>query len=105
MAGQSGNEDVSIENAHSVGDFQVLLRAGREANEALRNELETYTRNTEQQLAQLRVDLRLATIATAQAQAGGGQGSESREIRMELIDMKSMSPATFSGAKGEHFKA
>ena len=53
MAGQSGNDDVSIDNANTVGDFQVLLRAGQEANEALKAELENYTRNTEQQLAQL----------------------------------------------------
>ena len=52
MAGQSGNDDVSIDNANTVGDFQVLLRAGQEANEALKAELENYTRNTEQQLAQ-----------------------------------------------------
>ena len=104
MAGQgpSGQDDVSIENANTIGDFQTLLRKGFEEREALKLELDNYTQNTEQQLAALRVELRRAQL---QAQQAPPAAPDNREHKMELIDMKTMSPSKFSGNKGEHYKA
>ena len=105
MAGQggaSGQDDVTIDNANTIGDFQTLLRKGFEEREALQLELNNYTQNTEQQLAALRVELRMAQL---QPQGVPHAAPDQREHKMELIDMKTMSPSKFSGNKGEHYKA
>ena len=101
MAGQSGADDVVIENAVTVGDFQVILNRAFEFMHDMRAEKEKEAQNYEQQLAQLSVEIRMTAVTAAQAQPAG----RDREDRYELVDVKAMSPAVFNGFKTEHFKA
>lgn len=94
--GQSGQDDVYIDNAHTVGDFQVIMHRMVALIDRTSQELERTSHGAEQQLAQLRTDLRaMAQAPQAQARA---------ETRLDLIDLKTMSPAAFSGDRGENFK-
>ena len=101
MAGQSGADDVVIENAVTVGDFQVILNRAFEFMHDMRAEKEKEAQNYEQQLAQLRVEIRMTAVTAAQAQPAG----RDREERFELVDVKAMSQAVFNGFKTEDFKA
>ena len=95
----SGAADVHMDNAETVGDFRVLFERLQQENGALRSELERVVASTEQQLAQIRIDAR--TLAASQQ----AQQALPRVDKIDLIDVKSMSPSSFSGAKTEPWKA
>ena len=95
----SGSNDVTIDNATSVGDFQVVLQRITLENEALKDQLERNSHGAEQQLAQLRMDVRLL-----QQQQQAPPQADAREERFELVDTKNMSPAIYSGTRAENFK-
>ena len=103
--GASGQDDVSIENASTVSDFVTVLQRMNIANRALRDELsyvqaDAATKHSQRdmEMAQMRVELRLAQAAGAQSQ------SQQSDKKFELIDVKTMIPAKFSGMKSDHFK-
>ena len=98
--GASGSPDVTVDNAHSVDDFQIILRRGFEAQNDLRNELMVQAQTHLAEMAQVRVELRLAQQAVQQ-----GQAQQVRAKPMELIDTKGMTPSVFNGFKTEPFKA
>ena len=99
--GQSGADDVVIENATMVGDFQFILNRAFDFMHDMRAEKEREAQNYEQWLAQLLVEIRMNAVAAAQAQPAGRE----REDRFELVDRKATSPAVFNGLKTKHFKA
>ena len=66
----------------------------------MRAEQEREAQNYVQQLAQLRVEIRMNAVAAAQAQLAGRECEE----RFELDDVKAMSPAVFNGFKTEYLK-
>ena len=103
--GASGQDDVSIENASTVSDFVTVLQRMNIANRALRDELsyvqaDAATKHSQRdmEMAQMRVELRLAQAAGVQSQ------SQHSDKKFELIDVKTMIPAKFSGMKSDHFK-
>ena len=92
--GASGQDDVSIENASTVSDFVTVLQRMNIANRALRDELsyvqaDAATKHSQRdmEMAQMRVELRLAQAAGAQSQ------SQQSDKKFELIDVKTMIPA------------
>ena len=90
---QSGQDDVFIDNANTVGDFQVILHRLVQLLDRNATELDRATHGAEQQMAQLRTELAaLAQRPVAHAQA---------ETTVDLIDLRTMSPAVFSGERGE----
>ena len=104
--GASGQDDVTIENTSTIGDFQVVLLRLTRANQVVRDELayvqsDAAAKHAQRdiELAQVRVELRMAQAAGAQA----GQGGQ-RDGRFELIDTKTMTPTKFSGMRTDHFK-
>ena len=103
--GASGSDDVTIENASTASDFVTVLQRMNTANRTLRDELsyvqaDAATKHSQRdmEMAQMRVELRLAQAAGAQTQ---GQHSDKK---FELIDVKTMTPAKFSGMKSDNFK-
>ena len=99
QSGESGAEDVTIANAHTVGDFQHILWRLEQMNRDLRGEIVVLQGNHQVEMAQVRVELRNAQQTARQAQGASG---DSR--KMELVDVKTMSPSIFSGLKSEAFK-
>ena len=87
-SGQLGVDHVSVDNAHTVVDFQSLLSRAFEQITMLRHEGECSATGYDQQLAVMRVELRMAQT-TAQPAGGGGC---SRDSKFELVDVKAMSP-------------
>ena len=74
--GASGQDDVSIENASTVSDFVTVLQRMNIANRALRDELsyvqaDAATKHSQRdmEMAQMRVELRLAQAAGVQSQS------------------------------------
>ena len=86
MAGQSGSDDVYVENASSVGDFQIILARQSAEIAVLKDEAERAGTNAEQQLAQLRVEIRMMGLQQQLAPQ-----APAKEERIELIDVKAMS--------------
>ena len=68
QGGQSGDADVLIENAHTVGDFQHIMWRLEAANRDLRGEIVQLTGSHQVEMAQVRVELRHAQVAAQQAQ-------------------------------------
>ena len=101
MAGQSRADDVVIKNATTVGDVSVILNRAFDFMHDTREENESEAQNYEQQLAQLRLEIRMNAVAVGQAQPAGRE----REDWFELVGVKALSPAVFNGFKTAHFKA
>ena len=80
-----------------MGDFQIILHRIVQLIDRQSGEIERTTHGTEQQLAQVRIDL--------QTLSQRPQASASADVRVDLIDLKTMSPTVFSGDRGENFKA
>ena len=51
MAGHSGQPDVTIDNAETVGDFRVLLQKAHDQNAYLNQELEALKTSVESRVA------------------------------------------------------
>ena len=83
-AGQSGQDDVYIDNATTVVHFQVILHRIAHLIDRQSGEIERTTHGTEQQLAQVRIDI--------QTLSQRPQASASTDVRVDLIDLKTMSP-------------
>ena len=108
QGGRSGEADVTIENAETVGDFQAIMRRAADANKFMQDQV-TYLQNDagakaqqhDMEMAQMRIELRQAqaNIQMAANAGGGGNG------KMDLIDVKTMAPAKFAGLKTDQFKA
>ena len=96
QSGESGQDDVSIGNANTVGDFQTLIARLDVRIDQLENELAMQGSGTEQQLATIRVDVRTLQQAGGGAQAGGA--------KFDLVDTKNMSPTVYSGKRSDNFK-
>ena len=62
MARQTGADDVAIDNAHTVGNFQTILTRAFDFVHDMRAEKEGEMQNMEQQSAQIRVELRMAAV-------------------------------------------
>ena len=99
MAGQSGSDDVYVENATSVGDFQIILARQSSEIAVLKDEAEKAGTSAEAQLAQLRVEIRMLGLQQQQAPPAA-----KKDERIELVDVKTMSAAIFNGFKTEVFK-
>ena len=89
--GQSGMNDVYIINAETVGDFRSVLMRIEGRLDALENDVAMNASGSEQQLAAIRHELR-------GVQAGGAVN------KFDLVDMKTMTPALFTGARSENFR-
>ena len=100
MSWQSGAEDVTVDNVHTLGDFLRLLSRALVHIQHLKDEVEQTATGTEQQMAQLRADLRIALTA---AQPIPGAGAP-RDDQFELIDVKAICLAVFNGLKAENFR-
>ena len=96
--GLSGQDDVTIENSTTVGDFQSLLTRAFVLIDRVTQEAERHVHGAEQQFAQVRADLQVLRTQGQQAQA------QDRGPKIDLIDVKAMSPATFSGDRVDNFK-
>ena len=96
--GETGRGDVYIDNAHSVGDFQVILHRLQDMIETMQNEMEMNGTGIEQQMAQVRVDLRQMAVDARNVT------STASSTKYDLVDTKVMSPAQFSGERAENFK-
>ena len=93
--GQSGSSDAAVENANSVGDFQTTLWRIMARLDSVENDVATNASGSEQQLAFIRVDVR-----ALQQEPAADTGR-----KVDLVDAKSMSPTTYSGARSESYKA
>jgi len=82
----------------TVADIQTVLHRFLGRILAIEHEIVTNATGAEQQLAGIRVDLRTLQLAPPPSSHGHGK-------RFDLIDSKTMSPAMFSGARTENFKA
>ena len=81
------------------GDFHNIVTRAFGVMHDMRAEKEREAQNFKQLLAQLRVEVRMASVAQAQAQP------VACEERLELVDGKAMSPVVYNGIRNEHFKA
>ena len=97
LPGQGGSDDVFVQNATTVGDFQNILQSLMQRLDTLEGEVAMNASGSEQQLAAIRVDIRTIN------QQAAGQGA-SQASRFDLIDTKAMSPNIFSGDRSENFK-
>ena len=107
QGGRSGEADVSIENAETVGDFQSIFVRNIEANRFLQDQITSLqssagTRDQQHnmEMAQIRIELRQAQAGIQAASNAGGNGGN----KMDLVDVKSMAPAKFAGLKADSFK-
>ena len=89
--GQSGASDVYIDNAETVGDFRTVLARLEARIETIEHDVAMNASGSEQQLAALRHELR-------GVQANGVNN------KFDLVDMKTMTPAIFTGARSENFR-
>ena len=89
--GQSGMNDVYIINAETVGDFRTVLMFIDGRLDAIENDVAMNASGSEQQLAALRHELRGVQV--------GGVSN-----KFDLVDMKTMTPAVFTGARSENFR-
>ena len=94
MAGHSGQPDVIIDNAETVGDFRVLLQKAHDQNSYLHNEIELMKRD-----ADVRINTVTKLIEAMNKNSGhaGGKGAQ-------LVDGKTMSPNVYNGLRSEHYK-
>ena len=98
--GLSGQDVVNIENSTTVGDFQSLLTRAFSLIDRVAQEAERHVHGSEQQFAQVRMDLQVLRTQGQQTQAQ----AQDRGPKIDLIDVKAMSPATFNGDHGDNFK-
>ena len=89
MAGESGQPDVSIPNVATVGDAQAVFYRQQDKIDRQQDKIEMMERmlgNCEQQITRL--------LAQPMDQ----------QRRIELVDVKTMSPEKFKGERSENFK-
>ena len=98
QVGLSGQDDVYIDNAVSVGDIQAILHRMVLKLTVMEQDIEKNAQGAEQQLAQLRMDVRVLQTAPAPV------APTAHEKRFDLIDTKGMSPTVFGGTRAENFK-
>ena len=98
QVGLSGQDDVYIDNAVSVGDIQAILHRMVLKLTVMEQDIEKNAQGAEQQLAQLRMDVRVLQTAPAPV------APTPHEKRFDLIDTKGMSPTVFGGTRAENFK-
>ena len=96
--GASGTQDVGIDQATTVGDIQAILHRIMYKISDIEDNIAKNTQGSEQQLAQIRVDIRTMQMS------GIGSGKGPGDRRIDLIDTKTMSPDKFSGNRSENFK-
>ena len=91
MVGQSGQPDVTADNAETVGDFRVLFQKCQDQNSYLNNEIELLKRD-----ADVRINA-MSKLIEAMGRSSGGKGAQ-------LVDGKTMSPNVYNGLRSEHYK-
>ena len=101
MTGLTGQDDVTVENAHTVGDFQTMFNRAFDQNRYLREEIVQMQARHDVEMAQMRVDMRQAQQDVRQAQTTTNHGNHN--TRFDLVDVKTMSPSIFNGFKTDHF--
>ena len=98
MQGTQLADGPMIDSVTTVADVQTILHRLLGRIIAIEGEVVTNAHGAEQQLASIRVDVRTLQLAPPPSPHGHGK-------RFDLIDSKTMSPAMFSGARTENFKA
>ena len=91
MVGQSGQPDVTIDNAETFGDFRTLFQKTQDQNAYLNNEIELLKRD-----ADVRINA-MSKLVEAMGRSSGGKGAQ-------LVDGKTMSPNVYNGLRSEHYK-
>ena len=85
-----------IDSVTTVADIQTVLHRMLYRSEAIQSEIISSASGVEQQLASIRMDVRNLQLASSPS---------SHTEKLDLIDSKTLSPAVFSGARSENFKA
>ena len=96
MQGSQLADGPVIESVTTVADIQTVLHRVLGRIEAIENEIVSNAHGSEQQLASIRVDVRTLQLAPPLS---------SHQKKFDLIDSKTMTPATFGGSRSENFKA
>ena len=86
-----------IDSVTTVADIQTVRHRMLYRIESIESEIISNASGAEQQLASIRVDLRTFQQAPPP--------SSHYEKKFDLIDSKTMTPATFGGSRSENFKA
>ena len=103
MPGLTGQDDVSVENAHMVRDVETIFNRAFDQNRYLREEIVQMKARHDVEMAQMCVDMCQAQQDVRQALAGSSSGP--RGTKFDLVDVKSMSPSVCNASKRNHFKA
>lgn len=93
MAGHSGQPDVIIDNADTVGDFRVLLQKCHDQNSFVNQAFEQLKANFESRVAMFERMI----VAMGAGGNGGGKG-------VQLVDGRTMGPNVHNGLRTEHYK-
>ena len=100
MTGLTGQDDVSVENAHMVGDVQTVFKRAFDQNRYLRDEILVMQARHDFEMAQMRVDMRHAHQDVRQAQTTTSHNNHN--TRLGFVDVNAMSPSIFDVLKTGH---
>ena len=99
MTGLAGQDDVSVEIAHTVEYAQTIFNRALDQNRYLRNEIVQMQARHDVEMPQMRVDMRQAQQDVRQAQTTTNHNNYN--TRLDLVDVKSMSPSILYGLNSD----
>ena len=91
MTGLTGQDDASIENAHTVGDIQTICIRAFDQNHHLCDDIVQMQARHDVGMAQMCVDMRQVQQDFRQVQADSHHGPQG--TKFDLVYVRSMSPS------------